>query len=285
MRKAAGYFAILMSVALLFFSTAGASPAWAWSNATAAVVKDTGVGSAICTFHIVGTGWDSSATGTWDIKLATGTTVQLNGGWTANTSGSWTTASITTLANGDYTLHVRQSTPAAGGDKNIPLTINCGTGGTTTSTGTSGSTGTSTSTSTSTGTSGTTSTSTTTGGGKVVINAKALTDHECNSSEWHFVITGVSGGNAPASITVAWSNGATASVALDRVTGNVAHYTTTLNLGSTVTGASAMIASSWSGQFNLSHGPCNAATNGGTTGTSGNTTTTGGTSTSTTGGT
>ncbi|HYU81933.1 MAG TPA: hypothetical protein VFA31_04255, partial [Candidatus Polarisedimenticolia bacterium] len=141
MRKAAGYFAILMSVALLFFSTAGASPAWAWSNATAAVVKDTGVGSAICTFHIVGTGWDSSATGTWDIKLATGTTVQLNGGWTANTSGSWTTASITTLANGDYTLHVRQSTPAAGGDKNIPLTINCGTGGTTTSTGTSGSTG------------------------------------------------------------------------------------------------------------------------------------------------
>ena len=160
MRRASGYFAILLSVALLFLATAGASPAWAWNNATASVVKDTGAGSAICTFHIQGTAWDSRGTGTWDIRLSTSATVQLNGTWTANSTGAWTSAGITTLANGNYTLHVRQSTPAAGGDKFITFTINCGTGGG--STGTSGSTSTSGTTNTS--TSGSTGTSTSTSG-------------------------------------------------------------------------------------------------------------------------
>src|SRR5213076_564308 len=133
-------------------------------------------------------------------------------------------------------------------------------------------------TNTSTTTAGTTSTSTTTGGGMITIHAKALTDHECSSVEWHFVITDMHDVNAPASITVSWSNGGTSTVALDRVTGNVAHYVTTSNLGSTVTSATAMINSEWNGQFNLSHGPCNHTT--GTSGTT-STTTTGGTSTGT----
>jgi hypothetical protein len=35
------------------------------------------------------------------------------------------------------------------------------------------------------------------------IEAKALTDHECNASEWHFVITGIdTEAHAPATITV-----------------------------------------------------------------------------------
>jgi hypothetical protein len=40
------------------------------------------------------------------------------------------------------------------------------------------------------------------------------------------------------------------------VSGSTAHYRTTLYLNSSVTGAWAVIKGSWSGQFNLSHGPC-----------------------------
>lgn len=91
----------------------------------------------------------------------------------------------------------------------------------------------------------------------MTISAKALTDHECDSSEWHFVITQVdSESDAPGSINVTWANGNSASVSLDKFTGGVAHYTTTANLDSTVVSATATIYSDWSGQFNLSHGPC-----------------------------
>lgn len=89
------------------------------------------------------------------------------------------------------------------------------------------------------------------------ISAKALSDHECDDSEWHFVITQVeSEGQAPASIFVTWANGANEDVPLDAFTGGVAHYATTSNLGSPVTGASTQIYEEWGGQFNLSHGPC-----------------------------
>ena len=89
------------------------------------------------------------------------------------------------------------------------------------------------------------------------ISAKALTDHECNDAEWHFVINQIdSEANAPASITVKWANGATETVPLDKFTGGVAHYTTTSNLDSQVTSATASIYDGWDGQFNLSHGPC-----------------------------
>jgi hypothetical protein len=40
------------------------------------------------------------------------------------------------------------------------------------------------------------------------------------------------------------------------VSGSTAHYRTTQNLSSPVTGAWAVISGSWSGNFNLSHGPC-----------------------------
>jgi hypothetical protein len=93
------------------------------------------------------------------------------------------------------------------------------------------------------------------------ITAKALTDHECNSTEWHFVITQInSAANAPATITVTWANGATEQVPLSKFTGGVAHYVTTSNLDSTVVSATADIYSGWAGQFNLSHGPCGAPT-------------------------
>jgi hypothetical protein len=89
------------------------------------------------------------------------------------------------------------------------------------------------------------------------ITAKALTDHGCNSTEWHFVITQIDDeANAPESITVVWANSESEVVDLANFTGGVAHYVTTSNLGSTVVSATAEIYTEWSGQFNLSHGPC-----------------------------
>jgi hypothetical protein len=91
------------------------------------------------------------------------------------------------------------------------------------------------------------------------ITAKALTDHECDSTEWHFVINQIdSEAKAPQSITVKWANGSTEVVPLSKFTGGVAHYATTSNLDSTVVSATATIYSWWKGQFNLSHGPCGA---------------------------
>lgn len=89
------------------------------------------------------------------------------------------------------------------------------------------------------------------------ISAKALTDHDCNASEWHAVITQVSDSSkAPASVEFTWSDGDTERVPLEKFTGKTAHYTTKSNLGSTVVSITTDIYSSWSGQFNLSHGPC-----------------------------
>lgn len=95
-------------------------------------------------------------------------------------------------------------------------------------------------------------------GDSAEISAKALDDHTCNSSEWHFVITQVdSESNAPASIDVTFSGGDTVSVPLDdKFTGGTAHYTEVSHLNETVVSATTSIYSGWSGQFNLSHGPC-----------------------------
>lgn len=88
------------------------------------------------------------------------------------------------------------------------------------------------------------------------VDAKALCDHQIDSTEWHFVATQVKDeASADDFITVTWDNGQTAEVPLSNFTGGVAHYTTTLNLGSNVTSAVMNIYGSWSGQFNLSHGP------------------------------
>lgn len=117
------------------------------------------------------------------------------------------------------------------------------------------------------------------------IDAKALTDHECNVTEWHFVINQIDvEANAPASIHVTWADGS-ADIALDTFTGGVAHYRSTAHLDSTVLSATASIYAQWSGQFNLSHGPCNQTTTTTSTSTTsttlGTTTTTIGTTTST----
>ena len=94
--------------------------------------------------------------------------------------------------------------------------------------------------------------------GTKIIEAKALTNHECDETVWHFIINQLSDPSlAPPSITVTWANGATEVVPLDNVTpGGMAHYSTTSHLDYPVTSATAEIYEEWDGQFNLSHGPC-----------------------------
>jgi hypothetical protein len=83
-----------------------------------------------------------------------------------------------------------------------------------------------------------------------------VSDYDCDSSEWHFVITQLTEGDPPDTIRVTWDNGSVEDVPLDRVTGGAAHYSTTSNLDARVTRAAGRIYEGWSGQFNLSHGPC-----------------------------
>ena len=84
----------------------------------------------------------------------------------------------------------------------------------------------------------------------------AKLDGDCNATEWHFVITGITGNiQAPDSIRVHWGN-VYEEVPRVAVTGETAHYSTTHYLDKTVTLAEVYMSKSWSGQFNLSHGPC-----------------------------
>lgn len=95
----------------------------------------------------------------------------------------------------------------------------------------------------------------------ISVNPGSLTDHSCNAAQWQFVITQIdTEADAPATIHVTWANGASEDVALSSFTGGTAHYLTTSNLDSTVTGATAEIYAGWSGTFNLSDGPCGAPT-------------------------
>jgi hypothetical protein len=83
--------------------------------------------------------------------------------------------------------------------------------------------------------------------------------YECDGTEWHFVINQIDDAtDAPATILVVWANSSAEDVPLSKVTGGVAHYTTSSNLDSTVISATAVIYAGWSGQFNLSHCPCAA---------------------------
>jgi hypothetical protein len=92
-----------------------------------------------------------------------------------------------------------------------------------------------------------------------IIEVDNLDDYECDETEWHFVINQIDDpADAPEFITVTWSNGETEEVELEDVDGKVAHYYWYEYLDSTVVSATATIdIEGWSGNFNLSHGPCN----------------------------
>ncbi|MDX1611227.1 MAG: thrombospondin type 3 repeat-containing protein, partial [Candidatus Thermoplasmatota archaeon] len=89
------------------------------------------------------------------------------------------------------------------------------------------------------------------------IHAKALRDHDCDASEWHFVITHIQDpSDAPVNIEVTWETRDQLTVWLDGTPGHTAHYTTEENLDVNVTRATAEVHRSWDGEFNLGHGPC-----------------------------
>src|SRR5262245_172791 len=89
----------------------------------------------------------------------------------------------------------------------------------------------------------------------------ATLTHGCNPDVWTFQITGIDqASNAPASIHVHWSNGADANVGLSSFAGGTATYSTTANLGSTVTAAETIIYLEWEGTFSLVEGPCGPTT-------------------------
>ncbi len=93
------------------------------------------------------------------------------------------------------------------------------------------------------------------------IDAKAIDDHDCDETEWHFIITQVDEETAPDAIDVTYADAGLVSVGLTKVTpGGVAHYTLDAHLTDSVESASAPLPyEGWheaNGQFNLSHGPC-----------------------------
>src|SRR4029077_3040472 len=162
MRKAAGYLAILMSFAMLFLATSGATTAYAGggnggsppgNNGTVKIVNDRGDSSddpdndpKVCVFHIYGFNFDANSSGTWHIDVMKGgplTATQKDGTWKADARGdkskdwqfdAWPTPQP--FPDGQYKLSVKQtkqSTP--GGDKQKVFKVECEQGGTS---GTSG---------------------------------------------------------------------------------------------------------------------------------------------------
>jgi hypothetical protein len=95
------------------------------------------------------------------------------------------------------------------------------------------------------------------GGGTIHVKAGSLADHQCNETEWHFIINQIDEeANAPASIHVTFSDGVV-DIPLEKFTGGAAHYTLVgQHLNATVIDATATIYEDWSGEFVLSHGPC-----------------------------
>ncbi|MGB9910995.1 MAG: hypothetical protein ACPLKP_00070, partial [Microgenomates group bacterium] len=89
------------------------------------------------------------------------------------------------------------------------------------------------------------------------ICAKALEDYQCvDGACYHFVITQV-GDNPPPFITVTFENGRVVGVPLQKVTGGTAHYEVCLNGAFVrVVSACTTISEDWTGEFNLSSGPC-----------------------------
>ena len=84
----------------------------------------------------------------------------------------------------------------------------------------------------------------------VPVKESTLTDHGCDSEEWHFIINQLESNDlAPEKIYVTWENGASEEVLLSSVNLSTAHYYTSLNLDSPIVEAYTRIYADWSGQF------------------------------------
>jgi hypothetical protein len=94
-----------------------------------------------------------------------------------------------------------------------------------------------------------------------IVQSNSLVPTDCNQTEWHWIINQLNGRTKPASITVFFDSGSVV-VPLDTTQSSkdVAHYTLTSHLGDALVAPGATTTlenvSSWTGRFNLSHGPC-----------------------------
>ena len=102
-------------------------------------------------------------------------------------------------------------------------------------------------------------------GGDIYATNKTAAQLEGCSTEWHWVINGVTGAaeaDVPSAVAVTWSDDSTSSATLDEISGGVAHYSTTDNMPPVLTVKEAK--ATWpnpTGQatynnFVLSHTPC-----------------------------
>jgi hypothetical protein len=93
-------------------------------------------------------------------------------------------------------------------------------------------------------------------------NGNNIGDYECNADEWHWIINQLDTRAKPDHIHVQL-DGVNIQVNLDANPSVNAHYTYTGHLDGMATAlATALLENSetWTGQFNLSHGPCNTST-------------------------
>jgi LPXTG-motif cell wall-anchored protein len=102
-------------------------------------------------------------------------------------------------------------------------------------------------------------------GGDIYATNKTAAQLEGCSTEWHWVINGVSGAaeaDLPSAVAVTWSDDSSSSATLDEINGGTAHYSTTDNMPPVLTVKEAK--ATWpnpTGQatyinFVLSHTPC-----------------------------
>lgn len=84
----------------------------------------------------------------------------------------------------------------------------------------------------------------------------------CDATRWFFVVNQLRGANAPPSIHVAWTEGTQQSVPLLSSSTGTAHYGTAAHLNVTLKGAWVNLPNSWSGNFRIGAGPCDAVEGG-----------------------
>jgi hypothetical protein len=92
------------------------------------------------------------------------------------------------------------------------------------------------------------------------LKVASLNDHagDCvnGATSGLIVLNQISAADAPATITVTFSDGSSAVVPLSGVNGGAAKYNVAVPSGALITGATADVPDSWSGQFVLSHYTC-----------------------------
>jgi len=92
--------------------------------------------------------------------------------------------------------------------------------------------------------------------GMKIIEAPNVDDYECDSTEWHFVITQADPARMPESIFVTWDCGGPIEVPLAGISGSTGHYYYYDNLTCRLVKVWAEIYIEFDGNFRVSHGPC-----------------------------